>query len=33
MLLRWGTEKADELGLEAFVEATDDGKPWMDLST
>lgn len=26
MLLRWGTEKADELGLEAFVESTDDGK-------
>lgn len=27
MLLRWGTEKADELGLEAFVESTNDGKP------
>lgn len=27
MLLRWGTQKADKLGLEAFVEATDDGKP------
>ena len=27
LLMRWGMEKADELGLEAFVEATDDGKP------
>lgn len=27
MLLEWGTQKADELGLEAFVESTDDGKP------
>ena len=27
MLLRWGTQKADELGLEAFVESTDYGKP------
>lgn len=27
MLLDWGTKKADELGIEAFVEATDNGKP------
>jgi GNAT superfamily N-acetyltransferase len=27
MLIDWGTRKADELGIEAFVEATDDGKP------
>ena len=27
MLLRWGTQKADELGLKTFVESTDDGKP------
>ena len=26
MLVRWGTQNADELGIEAFVEATDDGK-------
>ena len=27
LLVGWGTKKADELGIEAFVEATDDGKP------
>ncbi|KAI4129551.1 MAG: hypothetical protein LQ338_002187 [Usnochroma carphineum] len=27
MLVQWGTQKADELGLEAFVESTADGKP------
>lgn len=27
LLVGWGTDKADELGIEAFVEATDDGKP------
>ena len=27
LLVRWGTDKADEMGLEAFVESTDDGKP------
>ncbi|MCJ1393927.1 hypothetical protein MMC18_007473 [Xylographa bjoerkii] len=27
MLLEWGTKKADERNVEAFVEATDDGKP------
>ena len=26
-MVGWGTKKADELGLEAFVEATDDGMP------
>ena len=27
MLVEWGLQKADELGLEAFVESTLDGKP------
>ncbi|KAL8726985.1 MAG: hypothetical protein Q9166_006348 [cf. Caloplaca sp. 2 TL-2023] len=27
LLVGWGTKKADELGLESFVEATDDGRP------
>lgn len=27
LLVQWGTQKADEMGLEAFVESTDDGKP------
>lgn len=27
MLIRWGFDKADELGLETFVEATAEGKP------
>ena len=27
MLIHWGIDKADVLGLEAFVESTDDGKP------
>lgn len=26
-LLSWGTAEADRLGLEMFIEATDDGKP------
>ncbi|KAL9129045.1 MAG: hypothetical protein Q9217_002415 [Psora testacea] len=26
-LVGWGVQKADELGIDAFVEATDDGKP------
>ena len=25
--MRWGLEQADRLGLEAFVEATKEGKP------
>ncbi len=25
--MEWGTKKADELGVEAFIEATEDGKP------
>ncbi|KAK4695262.1 hypothetical protein P7C71_g2459, partial [Lecanoromycetidae sp. Uapishka_2] len=32
MLLDWGTRKADELGIEAFVEATDAGKPCYESS-
>ena len=27
MLVEWGTKKADEMHVEAFVEATDDGRP------
>ncbi|MCJ1284485.1 hypothetical protein MMC26_003817 [Xylographa opegraphella] len=27
MLVQWGTKKADEMHVEAFVEATDDGRP------
>lgn len=27
MLIRWGFEKADELGVETFVEAMQEGKP------
>ena len=27
LLVEWGLQKADELGLEAFVESTLDGKP------
>ena len=27
MMMKWGTEKADEFGLDAFVEATDEGFP------
>ncbi|MCJ1398984.1 hypothetical protein MMC11_002186 [Xylographa trunciseda] len=27
MLVEWGTKKADKLHVEAFVEATDDGRP------
>jgi len=27
MMMEWGTKKADEMGLDAFVEATDDGYP------
>ena len=27
MLVEWGTKKADEMHLEAFVEATNDGRP------
>ena len=27
MLVEWGLQKADELGIDAFVEATDDGRP------
>lgn len=26
-LIAWGTNKADELGVESFVEATEDGRP------
>lgn len=26
-LVDWGVQKADALGLEAFIEATEDGKP------
>ena len=25
MMMRWGTKKADDMGLDAFVEATDEG--------
>lgn len=27
LLVQWGTRKADEMGLESFVESTEDGKP------
>lgn len=27
LLVEWGTKKADELGVEAFVESTPDGRP------
>ena len=27
MLVEWGTKKADEMHVEAFVEAADDGRP------
>ena len=27
LLVQWGIKNADDMGLEAFVEATDDGKP------
>ncbi len=27
MLIQWGLEKADELGIEAIVEATAEGRP------
>lgn len=27
LLVEWGTKKADEMGVEAFIESTDDGKP------
>lgn len=27
LLVEWGSKKADELGVEAFVESTLDGKP------
>lgn len=26
MLVEWGVKRADELGIEAFVEATEEGK-------
>lgn len=30
LLVEWGTNKADEMGVEAFVESTDIGKPLYD---
>ncbi|MCJ1426386.1 hypothetical protein MMC29_004289 [Sticta canariensis] len=30
LLVEWGTRKADEMGVEAFIEATDIGKPLYD---
>ncbi|MCJ1465021.1 hypothetical protein MMC07_003636 [Pseudocyphellaria aurata] len=30
LLVEWGIKKADEMGVELFVESTDDGKPLYD---
>lgn len=30
LLVEWGTKKADEMGVEMFVESTEDGKPLYD---